>query len=89
MQKIDISEDKILIQHDEVKKQILESLYTEKEHIPISKISKGTGIERSRLFHHVNMLEDRKLIKTVIVKTARYALITDYGRKLIMQTRAK
>ncbi len=55
MQKIDTTEDKILIQHDEVKKQILESLYTEKEHIPISEISKKTGIERRKLFHHVNV----------------------------------
>ena len=83
MQKIDTTEDKILIQHDKIKKQILEALYSEKEHIPISEISKRTGIERSKLFHHVNMLEDRKLIKTVIVKTARYALITDYGGKLL------
>ena len=89
MQKIDTTEDNILIQHDKIKKQILEALYSEKEHIPISKISKKTGIERSKLFYHVNMLEDRKLLKTVIVKKAKYALMTDYGRKLITKGRAK
>jgi predicted transcriptional regulator len=89
LQKIDTTEDKILIQHDKTKKQILNVLSTKKEHISVSEISKKTGIERRTLHHHINMLENRRLIKTVIVKKAKYALITDYGRKLVVTARAK
>ena len=89
MQKIDTTEDRILIRDDEIKRKVLEALYPEKEHIPISEISRKTGIERRKLFYHVNVLEGRRLLKTVIVKNTKYALITDYGKKLIFKARSK
>jgi DNA-binding MarR family transcriptional regulator len=89
MQKVDTTEDKIIIQHDEIKRKVLEALSTEKEHVSVSDISKKTGIARSKLFYHLNMLEGRKLVKTVMAKNAKYAIITDYGKSLITKSRAK
>ena len=87
MQKIDTTQDKILLQHDPTKKKIMECLAKQKEHIPISVLSKKTGIQRERMYHHINMLEDRKMLKSVIVKKARYVVVTDYGKKLAMRVK--